>query len=105
MAQRSIQWRLLSERQEIVNAISDLTGKKDGKVLFTGLWRQAYGKGTFRNISTWAIKCKGFFYMHHPTYRIAHTMAFVTPVLEHLLEQEITQWVHCDGSIRRPVAP
>ena len=23
------------------------------------------------------------FYMHHPTDRIAHTMAFVTPVVEH----------------------
>ena len=24
---------------------------------------------------------KGFFYMHHPTDRIAHTTAFVTPVV------------------------
>ena len=32
--------------------------------------------------------------MHHPTDRIAHTTAFVTPVMEHWLEQEITQWVH-----------
>ena len=36
---------------------------------------------------------KGFFYMHHPTDRIAHTTAFVTPVVEHLLEREIAQWV------------
>ena len=35
-----------------------------------------------------------FFYMHHPTDRIAHTMAFVTPVVGHWLEQEIAQWVH-----------
>ena len=27
--------------------------------------------------------------MHHPTDRIAHTTAFVTPVMEHWLEQEI----------------
>ena len=27
--------------------------------------------------------------MHHPTDRIAHTMAFVTPVVEHWLEREI----------------
>ena len=27
-------------------------------------------------------------------YRISHTMAFVTPVVEHWLEQEIAQWVH-----------
>ena len=33
-------------------------------------------------------------YMHHPTDRIAHTMAFVTPVVEHWLEREIPQWVH-----------
>ena len=32
--------------------------------------------------------------MHHPTDRIAHTTAFVTPVVEHWLEREITQWVH-----------
>ena len=30
--------------------------------------------------------------MHHPTDRIAHTMAYVTPVVEHWLEQEIAQW-------------
>ena len=32
--------------------------------------------------------------MHHPTDRIAHTTAFVTPVVEHWLEQEMAQWVH-----------
>ena len=32
--------------------------------------------------------------MHHPTDRITHTTAFVTPVMEHWLEREITQWVH-----------
>ena len=32
--------------------------------------------------------------MHHPTHRIAHTTAFVTPVVEHWLEREIAQWVH-----------
>ena len=30
--------------------------------------------------------------MHHPTDRIAHTTAFVTPVVEHWLEREIAQW-------------
>ena len=29
------------------------------------------------------------FYMHHPTDRIAHTTAFVTPVVEHWLERDI----------------
>ena len=37
---------------------------------------------------------QGFFYMHHPSDRIAHTTAFVTPVVEHWLEREIAQWVH-----------
>ena len=47
-----------------------------------------------------------FFYMHHPTDRITHTTAFVTPVVEHWLEQEIAQWVHPhEGSIWRPIAP
>ena len=37
---------------------------------------------------------QGFFYKHHPTDRIAHTTAFVTPVVEHWPEREIAQWVH-----------
>ena len=32
--------------------------------------------------------------MHRPTDRIAHTTAFVPPVVEHWLEREIAQWVH-----------
>ena len=32
--------------------------------------------------------------MHHPTDRITHTVAFVTPVVEHWLEREIAQWVN-----------
>ena len=31
--------------------------------------------------------------MHHPTDRIAHITAFVTPVLKHWLEREIAQWI------------
>ena len=41
-----------------------------------------------------SIKLQGFFYMHHPTDRITHTTAFVTPDVEHWLEREIAQWVH-----------
>ena len=33
-----------------------------------------------------------FFYMHHPTDRIAYTVIFVIPVVEHWLEREIAQW-------------
>ena len=43
--------------------------------------------------------------MHHLTDRITHTMAFVTPVVEHWLEWEIVQWVHHEWSIRPPIAP
>ena len=32
--------------------------------------------------------------MHDPTDRITHTTAFVTPVVEHWLERETSQWVH-----------
>ena len=35
--------------------------------------------------------------MHLPTYRIAQTMAFVKPVVEHLPEQEITPGIHHEG--------
>ena len=40
--------------------------------------------------------------MLHPTDRIAHSTAIVIPVVEHWLEREIAQWVHHEGSIRRP---
>ena len=32
-------------------------------------------------------------------------MAFVIPVVEHWLEQEIAQWVYHEGSIQRPIGP
>ena len=47
---------------------------------------------------------QGIFYMHHPTDRMTHTTAFVTPVVEHWLEREIAQCVHHEESIRRPIA-
>ena len=42
--------------------------------------------------------------MHHPPDRIAHTTAFVTPVVEHWLEQEIAQWVVWDGAYKITLA-
>ena len=51
------------------------------------------------------LPLQGLFYMHHPTDRITHTTAFVTPVMLLRLEQEIAQWVHHEGSIWRPIAP
>ena len=35
------------------------------------------------------ISRQGFFYMHHPSYRITHTTTFVTPVVGHWLGREI----------------
>ena len=32
-------------------------------------------------------------------------MALVTLVVEDRLERELAQWVHHEGSIRRPIAP
>ena len=46
------------------------------------------------------ISSKVLFYIIHPTNRIAHTTAFVIPVLAHWVECEIAQWVHHEGSIR-----
>ena len=43
---------------------------------------------------------KGFFYMHHAKYRIAHTIAFDTSIVEHWLERDIAEWVNYEGSIR-----
>ena len=31
--------------------------------------------------------------MHHPSDRITHTTAFVTPVVEHWLERATAQWL------------
>ena len=39
------------------------------------------------------ISSKGFFYMHHPADRITHTTAFVTQVVGHWLEREISHWI------------
>ena len=35
--------------------------------------------------------------MHHPTDRIVHTTAFVTPVVEHWREREIAEHVLFNG--------
>ena len=86
--------------------------KKEGNVLFNNAlnmvkWHQTYDKGKLREKERKPLHGLLFpiFYMHHPTDRIAHTTAFVIPVMEHWLECEIAQWVHHEGSICRPIAP
>ena len=51
--------------------------------------------------TTWATFSEmqqGIFYMHYST------MAFVAPVVEHWLEQEIAQWVHHMGLTFRTIS-
>ena len=39
-------------------------------------------------------RCRHMGYSYRLTARVAHTTAFVTPVVVHWLEREIAQWVH-----------
>ena len=88
-----------------------LLNRKEGNVLFNdvlntfylwlyGVWYMVKNhldskrKPAATTRATLSDLHQGFFYMHHPTDRIAHTTAFVTPVVEHWLEREIAQWVH-----------
>ena len=79
-------------------------GRKEGNVLFNDTLNTFYLRlyGVRHMVKDHSDSEKGnplpplfhFFYMHHPTDKIAHTTAFVTPVVEHWLEREIAQWVH-----------
>ena len=75
------------------------TNITEGNVLFNDALNTFYlrfygvghsGKGPFR-------------FMYHSTDRIAHTTAVVIPVVQYWWEREITQWVHHEGSIQRPI--
>ena len=79
--------------------------RKEIFILFTVIWCWTYGTEPLRNIQPllyqvgffWLAARLGFFYVHHPTDRIAHTIAFVTPVVEHWLKQKIAQWATVMG--------
>ena len=95
-----------------MNIIIFRYGRKEGNVLFSDalntFYLRLYGvrhmvkdhsnkeRGNLlpQHGLLFAINSKGSFYMHHPTDRIIHTTAFVTPVVEHWLEREIAQWAH-----------
>ena len=84
-------------------------GRKEGNVLFNDalntFYTRLYGVGHMVKDHSYSkrgnplpphrllfpISNKGSFIS---TDRIVHTMAFVTPVMEHRLEGEIAQWVH-----------
>ena len=82
------------------------TMRKEGNVLFNDTLNTFYlrlygvrhsdsekGNPLLPHRLLFPISSKGSFICTIPD-RIAHTMAFVTPVVEHWLEQEIAQWVH-----------
>ena len=48
-------------------------------------WKRKHADATFI-----LAPCEGFF-MHHPTYTIAHSTDFVTPAVEQWLEREKNQ--------------
>ena len=76
--------------------------RKEGNVLFNDplntfylvIWCQTYGKGPLSETGNQLLPLQGYsylltvsnFYMLHPTDWIAHTMAFVIPVVEHWVE-------------------
>ena len=88
-------------------------GRMERNVLFNNALNtilcQIYGKGPSRQqkrkfaatttYSTLSDYQQGVYYMHHPTDKITHTTVYVTPVLEHWLEWEITPWVHHEALI------
>ena len=81
--------------------------RKEGNILFNDALNTFYLRlyGVTHMVNDHSDSERGnskvFFYMHHPTDRITHTTAFVTPVVEHWLEREIAQWVHHEGSTQR----
>ena len=50
-------------------------------------WSWTYSKGPVRK------ETRYHHYISIPTDKTAHTTVFVTPVMEHWLEQKITQWL------------
>ena len=62
------------------------------------------GNPLLRHGLLFLISSKGSFICTIPD-RIAHTTAFVTPVMVLWLEWEIAQWVHHEGSILQPITP
>ena len=72
-------------------------GKEIWQSLFkaTVIWRQIMVKDHSASERRNPLPPHGLlFYIHHPSEGIAHTTAFITPVMEHWLEREIAQWAH-----------
>ena len=79
-----------------INRNENLEGRKEMflfndalNTLFTVIWTTQRERKLAA--ATWVILFdyqQGLFYMHHPTDRIIHTTAFVTPVMEHRLNEK-----------------
>ena len=98
-------WWGTGERQKpnyLFKSTGYILGRKEGIVLFNDalntFYLRLYGVTHMvedhSDIERGKPLPQGLFYMHHPTDRIAHTTAFGTPVVEHCLEREKSQWVH-----------
>ena len=71
-------------------------------LLLNGVGHTNYGKRLFREqetksaaATTWAtlfLLSARYLLYAHSTHRIVNTTAFVTPVVKHWLERELTQW-------------
>ena len=83
-----------------VCTVTDVTTRKEGIVLFNDALNTFYLRlyGVRHMVKDHSDSERGnllpphgllFSSMHHPTDRIAHTTAYVTPVVEHWLEREI----------------
>ena len=73
--------------------------------LFIVIWHWTYGNESLSEMGKPLPSLHGLLVpissnVHHPTDRIAPTMAFVTLVVEHWLDRAIARWVHHEGSIR-----
>ena len=87
-------------------------GRKEGNVLFNDALNTVYlrlygvrhmvkdhsdsekGNPLPPHTILFRLTARVLLYIYHPTDKIAHTTAFVTPVMEHWLEREIAQWAH-----------
>ena len=67
-------------------------GRKEGNVLFNDALNTFYVRlyGVSHMVKYHSDSEQGLFYMHHPTDRITHITASVTPVVEYWIEQDVS---------------
>ena len=78
-----------------------IIGTKDGNVLFNDALNTFYLwlYGIIYMVKDHSDSERKLFYMHHPTDRMTHTTAFVTPVMEHWLERIYNSVTHLRHNI------